>query len=325
MTYFSKKKLLLTVVTAAIFIFLFTMIPFPSIVKTLRQADWMYLFLAFVVMLTFPALSALRWQVLARLAGADLSFWRSLTIIMAAWPIGAVTPAKSGDLVKILFLKNCLPYSKTTGMIIAERLMDVTVLCSYAIFLGPVYGFWQTSLVALGLLLILCGGFIFMKTPLARLIPDKYSILTDNILEAAAKIFQQKSTFFGVFIITATNWFMSFVQTWLCYKAFQADVPLLFIMAALPIAIFIGLIPVTISGMGTRDSAIIMLFSGYATKEICLAVGIMYSIFGYWLLTLIGLPFFRAAMSGLVDGIQGEELRKGIFRQNPEKSPAHLG
>ena len=35
--------------------------------------------------------------------------------------------------------------------------------------------------------------------------------------------------------------------------------PFVYLAAALPLAIFIGLIPVTISGMGTRDTAMIVL------------------------------------------------------------------
>ncbi len=54
----------------------------------------------------------------------------------------------------------------------------------------------------------------------------------------------------------------------------------------------------------------ILLFQKFAPYETNLAVGILYSIFGYWLLTVVGLPFMRAAFRGAIDGIKEEELQQ---------------
>jgi hypothetical protein len=51
--------------------------------------------------------------------------------------------------------------------------------------------------------------------------------------------------------------------------------------------------------MGTRDAAIIILFSAYATSGELLAVALLYSLFRYWLLAIAGLPFMRIATKGL--------------------------
>jgi hypothetical protein len=48
--------------------------------------------------------------------------------------------------------------------------------------------------------------------------------------------------------------------------------------------------------MGTRDAAIIMVFSGYATSSQLLAVALLFSLFRYWLLAIVGLPFMRIAL-----------------------------
>ena len=77
------------------------------------------------------------------------------------------------------------------------------------------------------------------------------------------------------------------------FYALGINIPLLFTIANIPIAIFIGLVPVTLGGMGTRDAAIIFLFSEYATPSELLGIGILFSIFRYWLLSLIGIPFMK--------------------------------
>ncbi len=80
-------------------------------------------------------------------------------------------------------------------------------------------------------------------------------------------------------------------MTYCFFQAFRAAVPFSLILTYLPIAIFIGLIPVTLAGMGTRDAALIGFFSAYARPEQSLSVGIAYSVVAYWLMVVIGLGF----------------------------------
>ncbi len=297
---------------------LFLSVDFYEAIETVREAEASYLLAATLLTLVFPVLCAVRWNVIVHQLEVHLGFWESFKIVMAAWPLGAITPAKSGDLVKALFLKNILPYSKTTGVILAERLMDVIALCCYALVFGLMYKFETAASIA-GLILV--GVFLFFilaASPMVQLVPIKWRSLAVNLLEATKMMVLKSSSFFLILCITFLNWFCTFLQSWLCYRAFHANVPFFYIVAALPIAIFIGLIPVTLSGMGTRDSAIIFLFQKYAAYEVNLAVGILYSIFGYWLLSLLGVPFMKAAFGGSIGGIRGDVLRRTAFSPESE-------
>ena len=86
------------------------------------------------------------------------------------------------------------------------------------------------------------------------------------------------------------------VQTKLLFDGVGVGVPLGFTAAALPVAIFVGLLPITCGGMGTRDSAIAVLFAEFATAPQALAVALLYSFFGYWLLAVVGIPFVKKAI-----------------------------
>jgi uncharacterized protein (TIRG00374 family) len=313
-----SRKWILLAITIVILAILFLSVDFPSAVDAIRKAEWRYLAIATAISFVFPFLCAIRWNVIVLQLGVHLGLWESFKIIMAAWPMGAVTPAKSGDLVKLLFLKNVLPYSKTTGVILAERLMDVIALCCYAVIWGLIYQF-ETAATLAGLMLI--GVLVFLllaASPLVQKIPVKWRTLVLNLFEATKKMVLQIKSFVLILAITFLNWFCTFLQIWLCYQAFHVDVPFFYIMAALPIAIFIGLLPITLSGMGTRDSAVIFLFREFAPYEVNLAVGILYSIFGYWLLSLLGIPFMRAAFGGSIGGIKGEDLKQRVFEPQPD-------
>jgi hypothetical protein len=60
-------------------------------------------------------------------------------------------------------------------------------------------------------------------------------------------------------------------------------------------AIFVGLLPVSISGFGTRDLAIVTLFKGIITYNEALSIGILSAI-RYIIPTIIGLPFLMHLM-----------------------------
>jgi len=49
--------------------------------------------------------------------------------------------------------------------------------------------------------------------------------------------------------------------------------------------------------MGTRDLALVTLFAPFASSSQALAVGLLYSFFGHWLLAVLGLPFVRRALT----------------------------
>jgi uncharacterized protein (TIRG00374 family) len=107
---------------------------------------------------------------------------------------------------------------------------------------------------------------------------------------------KDKKAFLTVVLYSFSIWFLGIIQTLVLFYALGIKVPLLFTIANIPIAIFIGFIPVTVGGMGTRDATICFLFSEYATPSELLSVGILFSFFRYWLPALVGIPFIRKSM-----------------------------
>ncbi|MFB3788652.1 MAG: YbhN family protein [bacterium] len=306
------RRALLLLITLTVFAFLFSRMDFANASAVLRRADPALVTAAFALSLTFPLLCALRWRLIVRRLGARLGLWPSFIIIMAAWPLGAITPAKSGDLIKIVFLKDVLSCSRTTGVILAERVMDVVALCLFGVLGGVMYGFPTAVLVAGAILGGVLLFFLAAASPLVHRVPEKWRTLVLDVLAASREMYMHAGAFGLILFITLLNWFFTFWQTWIVYRAFQVEVPLLYIIAALPIAIFAGLAPITLAGMGTRDSAMILLFQTYASLETNLAAGILYSILGYWFLALLGLPFLRHALLGRAGAIHGESLRQAL-------------
>jgi uncharacterized membrane protein YbhN (UPF0104 family) len=66
-------------------------------------------------------------------------------------------------------------------------------------------------------------------------------------------------------------------------------------LALAPLAIFAGLIPLTLAGIGTRDTAVIFLYRAYLLPSAGAALGILYTA-RYLLPALAGLPFLGQYM-----------------------------
>ncbi|MFN8547531.1 MAG: lysylphosphatidylglycerol synthase transmembrane domain-containing protein [Candidatus Eisenbacteria bacterium] len=288
---------LFALLTAGVFwgLFRFLRLDYRTVLGRLAAADKPMLLAAAAVSLLFPTLSALRWRRVLKALGYVVPYRDCFDMIMAAWPMGTITPSKTGDFVKAYYLKERVPVTLVLGSVLAERLFDVLVLLLLAALGSMLHAQWHYVLLAGGGFLVGLLG-IFALLTLRLPVPKKFEPKVEPMLRALRVIFASPELLLAVTLYTVLNWFASIAQLVLCYAALGSPVPILFAMGALPLAIFAGLLPFTLSGMGTRDSALIFLFLPYAPHDVSLGVGLLYSLFGYWIPAVIGLPFLRRAM-----------------------------
>ena len=288
---------LLLAVTVVVFVLLGTRLDYSEVGTVLAKADPWLLLLALVITATFPVFSALRWQRMMNALGHRLGFLEAIELIMAAWPMGTLTPSKAGDVVKAYYLRSRIPIRTTLGSVLAERALDVLVLLGLALFGCVLFQRWDLALLAGGGFLAGLGGIAVLLT--VRLpIPAKMQDKVEGVLEALRVVGRSPRLLTEVLLLTVANWMASVVQVVICYRALGVVVPLAFTTGAVPLAIFVGLLPLTLSGMGTRDSAFIALFAVLGVSaEVSLGVGLLYSLYGYWLPALVGLPFMRRVLA----------------------------
>lgn len=292
-----RKPAFFIIITLLIFYALFQKVDYRLLKEIFSSANLFYLTGALFTILFAPILSAKKWQSVLRAMDYKISFRNSFKIIMASQPLSAVTPSKSGDLIRAFYLKDSLPPARTAGAVLAERLTDVMVLAFYS-FAGAlllknnlILGI-SLAIIALIPLLVWIAGKI--KLPWVKL-QEKI----DNFFFVSKILLAKPRKSLFILLYSLLLWLVPVFEAKLLFLAFGASVPWLYIVAAFPITIFIGLLPITIAGMGTRDSAIIYFFSSWTQPGICLAVGLMYSLLGYWLLALLGLPFMRRLLKEL--------------------------
>ena len=293
------KTILVSLITLIIFYFIFTKIDFYSVIEVLSHANTFYLLIALLLTVIGVLIIAKRWQTILKTMGYNFRYKECFNLIMGAFPLSSITPSKSGDIIKAYYLKDKIPASKTVGSVITERMFDVLTLILFSLIGMTFCKKYELAGIAFVILVCIIAVFFLMRAGFNFRLPIKssWNEKIQNLILSMKLLTKDKRALLLVFSYSILIWFISILQTLIFFYALGITVPLLFTMANVPIAIFIGIVPVTLGGMGTRDAAIIILFSEYATPSELLGVGILFSLFRYWILSLIGVPFMRKMMN----------------------------
>jgi len=291
------KTIILIIVTIIIFFVLFSKIDFLSVMDVISKAKIGFLFLVVLFEVLITLLKAKRWQIIIKSIDYHIPFKESLNLTLAAFPFLTIMPSQSGDMVKGLYLKDRIPVTKTIGTILTEKFFDLLFLILFTLigllFFPRLDIIFAIIIISLMLMVVFFIPHIKYKVLIKRFIGEKLFDKIGNLF-LSLKILSRKTNYLlRIFNYSFISWLISIIQISFLFYALNIDVPFLFIMANIPIAIFISFIPITLGGMGTRDAAIIYLFSGFATNVQLLGVGILFSLFRYWLVSLVGLFFLR--------------------------------
>ncbi len=304
----STARLALSIlVPVIIFTIIFRTLDFRDVVSTLFNASPVYLLLA--LLLTFLQLPVLtgRWQSILHSMGRRIPFMTCLRLLLAAQPMSSVTPSKSGDIARAVYLRDRVPVSEGLGSLLTEKILDILLLLSLA---SAGLLLLRSSLAYLAGGLELCIVSFLLIFAVRRAGNEKERISREhtpyfsmrekirNLMLASRTLIKNKKLLSLAVFYTVLFWALSFAQTQMIMYAVGVSIPFQTVATHISIAILVGLLPVTISGMGTRDTAILFLFGQYGEASQLLSAAILFLIYRYWLVSLLGLPFLYKMHSG---------------------------
>jgi hypothetical protein len=295
--------LLLSVVIMAV---IFSRIDLGEFRRSLAQ---MNLFLFAVGILFFipqVAISAYRWQVMVR-KKVRIGLGESAALVLASNALNILLPSRAGDLSKAYFLgRGGGPMSIKRGMnvVLFEKYIDLAslgIVILTGIVLSPTWD--RANLAGLTFSLSLCAIFpvlyfakldrwvsapLFEKNRLLAKV--KHFLLDTHDYLTELKGDRRELAF--IVGLSVFLWFVHLLQFVVFFRAFHSTVSVFHIFRLVPLAILVGLIPVTIAGVGTRDSAMIYFFSPYESIPLIAGVGVCASL-RYFVPGILGLPFLN--------------------------------
>jgi hypothetical protein len=184
---FGWRELVSTLIPVALIAYFARNVDWSEAFATLRRADPLFVVAALVVYyLSFPV-RAIRWARLLREGGARIFGRDLLEILLLGWFVNCLVPAKLGDLYRSYLVKRRfgISLSRTVGVVVAERLLDLFVVFGLLVVDGYV-AFGRTILpdlnilyvtgAALGLVIALGLVALYALGPrLARYLPAEFS------------------------------------------------------------------------------------------------------------------------------------------------------
>lgn len=290
-------------VSAGLVAWLVTRIDGAAARALLREASVPWLLAAVGITLLFPLTSAWRWLgVLRAQPELRLPFTVALRAVMIANVLNSLLPSKAGDIMKAVYLRRRVGLTAGVGTVVLERLVDLAVLGAMGVAGWALGGAAWGLGVGLGLVTavtgVLAALLMLPHTPLP--LPERvrskalgFSAVFVAWLRCPAAIVQ---TLAG----SVATWGLCGLLVCALAAALRLDLAWSFAFSVYPLALLAGLVPLTISGVGTRDAAFVALLGTHVSLEAATLVGLGYTLFAYWLLSLICLPAVYREIQALV-------------------------
>lgn len=293
-------------ITIAIFAVLFSRIKLSDVVDALKQADGALFALSLAlsaaahIVITIP-----RYQFLLKTLGCRLSFSETLILRMGTLPIKNVTPFKAGELSRAAYLKNKhgFPYTRGVVSIVMGYALSFISLASCALVGLTLVAEAPWQKIGAGLLLALFWALVFLGgSPLvSRLVKVFLKLL--KLPESEFRVCRKLLLPFPLTVLLGYSLAFEGCQllnTWLLLKALDASVPVETFLLFGPLSILIAVLPVTVFGLGTRESAIVYFFSRFASQDRLLAASLLTTFANRLLPIFLGLFFVKPFLDRLV-------------------------
>ncbi|HAA92078.1 MAG TPA: lysylphosphatidylglycerol synthetase [Rhodospirillaceae bacterium] len=304
------RKALAAFVSLSILGVIYWQIDLVGMGEALAAVDWEWFALAVAMVVPLTAMSAWRLSFLAP-REAGLEFTQSLNLTLMASVLNAILPSKLGDLARSYALveQGHMTTANALSLVVFEKAWDVLALsfwCAVGLVwmllsvtdVSPLY--WVVA-VAIGLAILfgvmMVSSVAFAETLFSialNLIPgrsgEKIAALQKAWLETLIFFWADKRNAAIIILGSLLLWLLHLCQIWLFVFALNHTVPFFDNAAMAALSIFIGLLPFTLAGIGTRDAALIFFYQPYLAAPAAAALGLFCTL-RYLLPALIGLPF----------------------------------
>lgn len=299
-----KWRKFLPLIGIGLFVYILIKIDILEVFEEIRDANLLFLFYAFLIFIVYLFIQTLKWYVVARKQKIEIPYFEAFKINFIANFYGFVTPSKIGSIIRADYLKKYGSLEKGISNYMIDKVMDLAVVFSLAIFFG--YLFKDVfNIASFNYIIIIFCVFIFLgllfynkksskailRIVYRRLIPQKFKEKARTAFEEIYKDLPKKRFLLLVFLINITAWITVYFVTYLVGLSLGINLEFVYFLAILPISTLVAQIPITINGFGTREAVLISLFSLFGISSA--------RVFSMSLLSL----FISGVLPGIIGGI----------------------
>ena len=305
------KAILAIAVTILIFIILFNKINFLEVKVALVSINIkLFILASFISIFVNLFLGADKWRRILKNLGYFISYKEALFIMVTSNPIKFILPFKSGEITKALYLNRLksFKFEKAFSSIMFDKFLN---LLGTVILLAIGTFFFRINLslrifVYLFIIISIAAVLDFKHLRLyilnwIRKINLKIYNSIRQLISTIEEIKLKKKIGLGIYSIFFQT--SELLNAYILFKAFDIDIPISAIFLFIPLVILIGNIPITISGLGTREAAVVVLLLNYSSSAKLLSFALILSFVEYILPALVGLIFLKDFVGRLLNKI----------------------
>ncbi|HIH09242.1 MAG TPA: flippase-like domain-containing protein [Candidatus Diapherotrites archaeon] len=305
-------KAIAALVGIIVFAFILSQVDIGLVVATMAHANPGLYALALAMLCVLVLLKGIKWRLILRSQGVPISLIEASKYFLIGFFFSSFTPGRVGDFSRALYIKDSASLSTGLSSVVIDRALDVCILIVFAMvaaaYLSATMGLVvvPVHLLAALLLCAIASAFLLTRETLVKallrplylaFIPVKFKGMMSKGF--GAFFFATKSAFKNpgplalAVVATALQWLLSLLFAYTLAISLGVKIPFWLVFALHPIVTLSDLIPITVSGLGTREGLMVFFFSlSSLPAEQAVAFSILFFITGYVLVAAAGYFLF---------------------------------
>ena len=291
------------IVSLGLLIFILTRLEWKKLIYEIKATNYFFLIPATLLYFIAILLSAYRWVIFLKLRGIQLSLLQALKFYLISIFAGNFLPSGGLDIVRALYAGRGSSVSVALAATFIDRLAGFYAILFYLILAAITLSMKAKTLLKLtiiGILLLLAFNLLlFTKQFYTWVNTIKRTRITIPIIKFLNSIYDFRSEWPVILKMFPVS-----ILIQLCFSlvpivmspGLNVKIPFLESILLLPIINFVIMIPITVSGLGLREGAFIILYGDLIGREKSLLLSLFYyltsiilSIIG-WVLFLLDKP-----------------------------------
>ena len=350
-----RKTILLLAVSVLILLGMLYLVGIEQVIAALKIANLYLIALAIVIQVATYFLYTLRWQILNKIAGMDVSIKKLLPMVLVGLAVNNITPSGrgGGEPVRAYLLykdNEKYTFDETFAAVVADRALDTfpfvvlaaITISSMALFFN--FDTWLLVVMVLAVIaiLIILFALIYMCinpgfgsrvegwiVGLVRRFYKKNSESFENSIHDAIVGFQHtmrvvmsdKKGLVYTLTLSFIIWVFEIVRVYFVFLAFGANVNLIVIGEVFIVACLVGMIPLLPGGLGAIDGLMILLYSAAGVSaSVSAAATVIERLISFWMTTILGMVILPYYGSSVLDKISfsgsPEEIEETIASES---------
>lgn len=272
-----KNRWVLRLIGIGVFVLILTRIDWAAFLATIKSVDPFWIAGSLLLQAVALLVTTWRWQLIMKYLEIRVSYRRSLTHQLIGTGMAMITPGQLGEFIKVVYHRGMgYPIPESALSIIIDRFYDFGMLCVFGLISVPfLFGVQITHVIIIAVvaIFILLMSVVYLRDKennahrlafvLTRVGPKQYKeMIQQNIERLVRKVTSIELKLFLVCILLSfVNYSLLLLKVYMLALSVHMQVDFWYFASAVPLFRLIGLVPISISGIGTRDALIIYMLS----------------------------------------------------------------